>query len=597
MQLLRSSRSWVDTSAVALGLIGLLAPIGCGGDANQDVVGDSVRSDATGSDMVASDAVGSDVVGGDVRGMDTVGMDVVGVDVVRTDAVDRPIPTDVPVADVPGSDVVVVGPRTAVTQFQFDLQRTGANRTETSLTVAALRAGRFGRDTAFAPTFDAQIYAQPLYLPMLTTRGVTRDVLFVFTLNNTIYALDAASGAQLWNLNLGAPVPFGAQSCGNIRPTIGIVGTPVIDRATNTMYAVAFNSVGGVKTFNLSAVDLTTGANRAGFPRALNPTAAGGLTLDTNATGERGALTFVNGRVYIPFGGLYGDCGLYHGWVLGIDPMTAAAPVAFATPGRGSGIWAVAGMSADGTGHLFTATGNGFTAGSQGEYVVRLGTAGAGPTFVNATTEYFTPSNRLALDAGDVDIGSVAPIVLPDHPGSSTPHLLFQSGKAGVGYLINRDNLGGTGTGTGTVREGVYSASLFGSGVYGASGAWSNGTDVYVFVPGRGTRAAPCTGTGGVMALRLALAAGASTFQVAWCSAGFGNPSPPAISSNGNNDAILWVAGGTSFRAYNVADGMEIYNAAGADALPAVRQWTPIVVADGRVFVNTGDTIAMYRLR
>ncbi len=501
---------------------------------------------------------------------------------------------DAVTGDTPGGDSQMSGGGTAVTTFQFDPQRTGANRTERALTVAAVSSGRFGRDTAFAPTFDGQIYAQPLYLPGLNTGGAVHDVLFVTTQNNTVFAIDAASGAAIWNLNLGTPVAFGSQSCGNIRPQIGIVGTPVIDRASNTMYVVSFNGPG--RTFNFNAIDLTTGMLRSGSPRAITPT-SGAQTLDTSATGERGALNFIDGRVYVPFGGLYGDCGNYHGWVVGIDPANPGMTSSFATTGRGSGIWAVAGTSYDGAGHLFAATGNGFSATSMGEYVVRLSTGANGPTYGGTPADYFTPSNRTALDGGDVDIGSVAPVVLPDHTGSSTPHLLFQAGKQGVGYLINRDNLGGPSMGTGTTREGVSSASLFSSGIYGAAGAWSNGTDVYVFVPGRGNRAMPCTGTGGVMALRLMAGATGSAMQVAWCSAALGNPSPPAISSNGNDDAILWVAGGTSFRAYSVADGMEIYNATGANAPPSVRQWTPIVVADGRVFVTLGDTVAMYRLR
>jgi outer membrane protein assembly factor BamB len=500
-----------------------------------------------------------------------------------------PVDAGTPPVDVgtPPVDAGTPPAGVAVTTFQFDRGRTGANRSETRLTVAAVRAG-FARVTAFAPSLDGDVYAQPLYLPGLTVRGARHDVLFVATQNNSVYALDAASGAELWRTGLGTPVPRTAQSCGNIT-TIGVVSTGVIDRATNTLYAVAFTNDGALQ-FKLNALDVTTGAQRPGYPVNLSPPTTGGSSFDPRTTGQRGALQLVDGRVYVPFGGLYGDCGIYHGWVVGIDAANPAQQVAFATPGRGSGIWAVGGPAMDEGGRLYVATGNstplgGSTPGSFGERLIRLGGGAAGPTPSTDAASYFEASDARMLDLQDLDIGSVSPVVLPAVAGA--PRLLWQGGKAGVSYLINRENLGGTG-------GQLFQSRYFSGGNFGAAAAWSNGADTYVFAPGRGTRANGCTGSGGVMALRVSGAG----YTTAWCTATVSNPSPPAVSSNGNSGAILWLAGSAtsgagSLRAVDVSNGMEIFS----DAPPSVRQWTPVVVADGRVYVTGSRTVFLYTTR
>lgn len=492
------------------------------------------------------------------------------VDTGPRDSGTTPVDTGTPDAGTPPTAGV------AVTTFQFDRARSGANRSETRLTPTAVRAG-FARVTTFAPTLDGEVYAQPLYLPGVTVGGTRRDLLFVATQSNSMYALDALTGATVWRTALGTPANRSMQSCGNIGGNIGVVGTGAIDVATGTLYAVAFTDTGGLQ-FRLNALDVATGAQRAGYPSNINPPAVGSSSFDARVTGERGALQFVNGRVFVPFGGLYGDCGTYHGWVVGIDAANPTRQVSFATAGRGSGIWAVGGPSMDDAGNLFVATGNGFTTGSMGERVIRLGGGAAGPTSTTGTDAYFQPTDANSLDNQDLDIGSIAPLLLPSVGGA---RLLWQGGKAGVAYLLNRDNLGGAGSG-------VASARLFSGGNYGAGATWSNGSETYAFVPGRGTRTG-CSGSGGVMALRIT----ATGMTTAWCSATITNPSPPAVSSNGNADGILWVTGPTTLRAIEIATGVELFSG----APPSVRQWTPIVVADGRVYVTGTSTVSMFTTR
>jgi PQQ enzyme repeat len=505
-------------------------------------------------------------------------------------ATDTPSPTDRPATDGSTSDGGT-GSSASVLSFGGDPGRTAAYRNETRLTPDALRGGSFGVDSAFSPEFDGALYGQPLYMSGLTVMGARHDVLFVATQGNSVYAVDAVTGAELWHTMLGPTVARSALSCGNI-PTIGVTSTPVIDAATRTLYAVSFTNDGGIR-FKINALDITTGEQRMGYPAAITAM-ANGSGIDPRVTGQRGALGFRDGRVYVPFGGLYGDCGIYHGWVVGIDAASPATQTAFATPGRGSGLWAPAGFSMDGMGRIFAATGNSTplgssTAGSLGEFVLRLSTGAGGPTFVaDSPADAFSPSDARNLDLQDLDIGSVAPVLLP----GATPRIL-QAGKAGTAYLLDPNNLGGS--------TPVSSARVCTGGVFGAMAAWSNGTETYAFVPARGTRSGGCGGSNGVVALRLA--ADGSGFTTAWCSGSVAASNPPAVSSNGNNDGVLWVTGASTglgttpvLRAYEVSTGMEVY--ANTEPPPAgVRQWVPPIVADGRVYVTGATSISMYRLR
>jgi outer membrane protein assembly factor BamB len=477
------------------------------------------------------------------------------------------------------------GAATAVTTYLFDLQRTGSNRSETRLTPAALRGGGFGRDMGFSPQLEGQVYNQPLYVPGLMVGGAAHDVLFVATEANAVFALDALTGATLWRTNLGTPTPRNAQSCGNIMPSIGVTSTPVIDLATRTLYVVSFNSDGGVR-FRINALDLTTGMQRGGYPADISPPAVGGSSFDVRTTGQRGAIAFREGKVYVPFGGLFGDCGIYHGWVVAIDAANPMQQSAFATPGRGSGIWAPGGFAMDAQGNAYAATGNstplgGHTAGSLGEFVLKIGTGAAGPSFaMNDNTAFFSPENAVMLDRADLDIGSVSPVLLPPIGGARR---LLQGGKDGRVFLLDADNLGGAG-------NGLFVMSLTTGGQFGALGAWSNGNEVYGFVPARGTRAM-CGGSNGVMALRVT----ANNYSVAWCTGSISGANPPVVSSNGNTDAVLWVVGTGILRAYEVATGMEVY--ANTEPPSGTRQWVPPVVADGRVYVTTSTSVLLYRMR
>src|SRR5437899_1549398 len=205
-----------------------------------------------------------------------------------------------------------------------------------------------------SPQLDGQIYAEPL---------VVGTTVYVATEGNSVYALNASTGAVIWKVNIGAPVTSGF-GCGNINP-VGITSTPIIDTTNNILYAVGV--LAPIHDVML-AVNLSTGTIL--WTRTVDP-----ATMDPTVQGTRGALALSGGYVYVPFGGRYGDCGNYHGWMVAV-PANGTGTILFASlTGRGGGIWAPSGPAVDSaTGNVFVATGNTFstTTFDYGESVIKL---------------------------------------------------------------------------------------------------------------------------------------------------------------------------------------------------------------------------------
>ena len=373
---------------------------------------------------------------------------------------------------------------------------------------------------------DGEVYAEP---------HVSKGLVVVATENDSVYALNATSGTQVWRTHIGAPVAGSALPCGDINPS-GITGTPVIDPSTGTVYVVAFEAPG---THLLVALGLADGQVR--FTRQADPSGA-----DSRVDQERGALSLADGRVYIPFGGLEGDCGDYHGWVVGINADGTGGQVSYQVPtGREGGIWAPSGMAADQAGDLFIATGNGASTSTfdHGNSVVELS-----PTL--SELGYFAPSNWSELNGGDTDLGSVGPMLF----GGG---VLFQIGKEGVGYLLDGAKLGGVG---GQIFDGKVCSSAFGGGAAAGS---------MVFVP--------CTD--GLHALSVT----DSSFRVLWKSADF--PSGPPVVTGG----VVWsldTSNGT-LRGYAVSSGASLFRFGTGD----VTRFTTPSAGDGRVFVAAGSAV------
>ncbi len=189
-------------------------------------------------------------------------------------------------------------------------------------------------------------------------------------------------------------------------------------------------------------MNVDTGATTAGWPVDLNATVIyNGIPFVSLAQEQRGGLALVNGIVYSSYSGYVGDCGNYHGWVVGVDINNPTNVHGWATTAIGGGIWGHGGVASDGT-NMFVVTGNTFNTGGNwmgGEAIIRLQ---AGPTWTGMPTDYWAPSNWFNLDNSDTDLGGVSATIV-DVPGATPSQLVLALGKDSNAYLLNRNNLGG----------------------------------------------------------------------------------------------------------------------------------------------------------
>src|SRR6516164_2815441 len=269
------------------------------------------------------------------------------------------------------------------------------------------RARNTHLEQSFHPTISGHLYAQPLYW-----RGPrpAAGQLVVATEDNNVYAIDAGSGDEIWVRSLGRPAPLSTLPCGNIDP-LGITGTPVIDEATEAIYVDAMVADAAGPHHRVFALSLKDGSPLPGWPVDVAETlAAHGQRFEPRYQNQRGALSILAGRVYVPYGGHYGDCGDYRGWVVGIGLRDPRDIVSWSTRGQGGGIWAPGGIASDG-GSLFVATGNTIDVStwSDGEAVFRLA---SDLRRRDRPEDFFAPADWHALDTRDADLGGTNPLPL-----------------------------------------------------------------------------------------------------------------------------------------------------------------------------------------
>src|SRR5581483_5693553 len=244
---------------------------------------------------------------------------------------------------------------------KMDNARTGQNINETLLTPSNVNSTQFGKLYAF--NVDGYVSAQPLYMSGLNINGGTHNVVFVATEHNSVYAIDADTGAQLWQVNLGPAVPVSIEGCPNVTGLVetGILSTPVIDPATNTLYLTAKTYASGVGTYSLHALDVTTGLEKAGGPVTISGS-AGGLTFPALQHKQRPGLLLSNGTLYLAFGST--GCDLSgRGWMFAYD-ATSLQQLAVMTMqpdgSYGTSIWqSGVGPAADSQGNVYISTANG----------------------------------------------------------------------------------------------------------------------------------------------------------------------------------------------------------------------------------------------
>ncbi len=310
-----------------------------------------------------------------------------------------------------------------------NLSRAGLNNQETALNVSNVNTSKFGK--LFSLAVDAQVYSQPLVVANLQLASEVRNVVYIATVNNSIYAYDGDTGYLFWKKNYTAPgmrAPLNSDmtgACGgqyqDFSGQMGIVGTPVIDSVSQTIYFVARNTNGNTFIQYLHAVNILDGSERPGSPVAITASVPGNgdgssnnvVSFDPQRNNQRAALTLLNGVVYVTFSS-HCDWGPYHGWILGYNASTLQQQLVYNdTPNGGDGgIWeSGTGMAADAQGNLYVVIGNG-TVGANGDptNLINRGESALklSPSSNSLTiSSYFTPTNFQFLEDNDLDYGTM----------------------------------------------------------------------------------------------------------------------------------------------------------------------------------------------
>ncbi|MGC1890767.1 MAG: hypothetical protein WA709_32610 [Stellaceae bacterium] len=449
------------------------------------------------------------------------------------------------------------------------------------------RARLLHLDPSFHPQFPGHLYAQPLYWQ---PPGSTSGMLIVATENDDVHAIDARSGNQIWTRSLGRPVPLSTQPCGNIDP-LGITGTPVIDEATQAVYLDAMVGDASGAHHRVFALSLKDGAPLPGWPvDVAEALTARGQHFNTRFQNERGALAILDGRVYVPYGGHFGDCGDYHGWVIGIRLQDPRDIVSWSTRGRGGGIWAPGGISSDGRA-LFVATGNtmGTSAWSDGEAVIRLM---PDLRHEERPQDFFAPSDWRALDERDADLGGSNPLPLDvpsgDGPSRAGPKpLILALGKDARAYLLDGNNLGGIG-------GSLVSKTVSTRPIRTAPAAYPAADGVLVALQGPGVNCPPARGGNNITVLYIR-AGSPLSLDTAWCGAFRGEGSPIVTTTDGRANPIVWIVGAEGdglLHGYRGDTGEPLSNGGGAgNAMTGLRHFQTLLAAGDRLYVGADGRI------
>jgi len=507
----------------------------------------------------------------------------------------------VTVASANASDVVT---------HHYDAARTGTNTNELTLTPSNVNSATFGKVAEFA--VDGQIDGQLLYLNQVAIPGAgNKNVLYFATENDSVYAVDADSVSStaatvLWKTRTlpagDVPLTPSDAGCGYINP-VGIISTPVIDRSRNAIYVVASSKDSSDNVFHrLHALNLTTGAELFGGPTNITATfpgtggnsTGGTVTFLAKAQQERAALLESNGTIYTSWSGYDGDCGNYSAWVISFsaDTLAKTGAIDLVPSTHGAGIWlGGGGPAADPAGNVYLPTGNAFggnTPGISNDY---------GDTFVKlaatlplAVADYFAPTNAIADDNADKDMGSAAALLLPDlvDSGSVTRHLSVVAGKDGAMYVVDRDNMGQYNA----MANNVYQAFASDGHENFSSPIYFNG-HVYIGPSGLPLKA---------FAVSQAKLSASPTSETAFV---FGsNGTVPSASANGTTNGIVWALDRESknFLAYDATDLTRLlYDsstaAGGRDSFSTVGgHFITPMVANGRVYFGTHATVAVFGL-
>ncbi|HVV44591.1 MAG TPA: hypothetical protein VHC72_05275, partial [Bryobacteraceae bacterium] len=483
----------------------------------------------------------------------------------------------------------------------YDISRTNADLNEIVLTPQTVNPAQFGK--LFSLPADGQIFAQPLYQKRVNISGNPHNVVFFATAYNSVYAYDADVAAPpLWSVNLGPPVPSTAYQSNegpytDITPEVGIIGTPVIDASTGTLYVVAATLEQGDYYYRLHALDTTSGEERFGAPVVMQAQVSGSGSDSVSGTVhfipgqhlQRPALLLLNGVVYVAFGS-HGDAPPWHGWIMGYSAANVQRQTAVfnaSANGNGGSLWnAGRGLSADGQGNIYAVASNGDTNrdGDFSDSVLKLQASDL------SVTDWFAPSNVQTLDTEDEDLGSSGAVLVPG------TNRLVTGGKEGLVYLLNTDSLGHFRFNNAQVPQTFQVADF---GLFNMA-LWNRSTGPVLYLHGADVPIGAWAFTGDLI----------DAAPASQSSAPYSVPfDGMTISANGGQpgSGILWVTTADSWplpstgtlHAFNADDlSSELWNStidSERDALGAFAKFANPTVASGKVYVPTGSgALAVY---
>ncbi|HEY2012148.1 MAG TPA: hypothetical protein VGH38_01550, partial [Bryobacteraceae bacterium] len=498
----------------------------------------------------------------------------------------------------------------------YDNARTGAQLSESQLNTSNVNGSSFGK--LFTLPVDGSVYAQPLYLSGVSIPASgTHNVLYVATMNDSVYAFDADSNAgsnaaPLWFVNFTNPAAgITTVPSGDVQPTdpnisgpVGILSTPVIDQSTGTIFVLARTKENGAYVQRLHALSVATGLEKFGGPALIRgsvpgtaPDAIHGvLTFDPKVQNQRASLALANGNVYIAWAS-HNDAAAYHGWVMAYSATTLQQTAIWVvTPGNAAGgIWQGGqAPSIDASGNVYYVAGNGSWDGvnNLSESILRLR-----PDLT--LSDWFTPDNYNMLNDYDYDLGSCGLLLVPG------TNLILGSGKQGVLYLVNTGNMGHMLPGNSQIVQSFLATAghIHGAPIYWVSP--TRGPLVYVWSEYDYLRAFHFNGTT------------LDTVPVMQSSFTVPDGMPGAflsISSNGSvpGSGILWASTPLAsdaenavvpgiVRAFDASDLSRVLWSSESnparDSLGNFAKFVPPVVVNGKLYMATfSDAVAVYGL-
>ena len=309
------------------------------------------------------------------------------------------------------------------TTYHGDAEATGVQATQTKL--------RPSRPAWTSSALDGQVYGEPL---------VADGRVVAATENNTVYVMAARSGRILWRRHLGEPVPSGDLPCGDIAPTVGITGTPVIDSARHEIFVDADTLIKGPSASNgveashrLVGLDLFTGKVE------LDERAMPNAGEDQLAQLQRPGLALDQGHVIIAYGQNSGDCpgpnGPAHGYVVSIPETGGQLHYFQIGSGKDRGAVWMGGSSpvVDPHGNVYVASGDGYNLGPGQRYDHSDAVLELSPTAQLESN--FHLKNWQELSGDDLDLGTGDPALVDG--------FVLQAGKTDTAYLLRQGHLGG----------------------------------------------------------------------------------------------------------------------------------------------------------